>query len=239
MVAEAQLLLGLRASRSVVRLEGWGQEPGRGMVWLLMELADRSVEAAVAEVARGGLDAAVRVRRARELWRRLVEAVGALHARGVVHLDLKPSNFVEVGGEIKVIDFFSAHTAVPPSADAVEVWSFWGTMAYLTPEAASAVAAGVLPLPLGKFSDVWVLGCMLWQLMFGCLPLASNGVNLSDSSAVWRAARDPRRFPLRLPAHAPRDDDLEDVLLRCLDMDPRARPSCAALLEHPFLARAD
>ena len=66
-------------------------------------------------------------------WQKMLEAVYAIHQLGVIHSDIKPSNFLVVGCEVKLIDFnisntISDRTSITQTSDC-------GTLNYMAPEA--------------------------------------------------------------------------------------------------------
>jgi len=89
-------------------------------------------------------------------------ALGHLHKRNVVHLDIKPQNLlVTSSGNIKLIDFGLAQPA-GPRQEMVGGTAF-GTVAYLAPEQASGE-------PVDPATDVYALGCVVYELLTGQPP---------------------------------------------------------------------
>ena len=96
-----------------------------------------------------------------------------IHEHRIVHGDLKPANFVFVKGHLKLIDFGIAKSF---SNDTTNIYrdSQIGTINYMAPEAivaprideANSSSKGN-KLRLGRASDVWSLGCILYQLVYG------------------------------------------------------------------------
>ncbi|MCB9688779.1 MAG: SUMF1/EgtB/PvdO family nonheme iron enzyme [Alphaproteobacteria bacterium] len=112
-----------------------------------------------------------------EAVRQVCAAVGFAHARGVVHRDLKPSN-VMLGrhGEVRVVDWGIARigeAAGPVDGDeplrpAFETQGrLTGTPRYMAPEQVTGGA-------VGPQVDVWALGCILYELLSGRAPYASD-----------------------------------------------------------------
>ncbi|HEY1067896.1 MAG TPA: serine/threonine-protein kinase, partial [Pirellulales bacterium] len=99
---------------------------------------------------------------------RVADAVAFAHARGVIHRDLKPEN-VMLGdfGEVLLMDWGLA-VGVDPSSKAsafTRIDSVGGTPAYMAPE----MAGGPL-VKIGKHSDIYLLGGMLWEIITGNPP---------------------------------------------------------------------
>jgi serine/threonine-protein kinase len=141
-------------------------------------------------------------------------AVCALHAAGVVHCDLKPDNLFVLhepgpGGwpQVKVIDYGVARLAdEPPSSQAVVA----GTPAFMAPEQWHGA-------PTTK-SDVYALGCMLYELVTGA-PLFSGAL---PQLMAAHCERSPERPSLRRPELTP---ELDRLILRALAKDPGSRPT--------------
>jgi eukaryotic-like serine/threonine-protein kinase len=143
-------------------------------------------------------------------------AVAALHAAGVVHCDLKPDNVfvlyeLGVGGWpcIKVIDYGVARLRDEPPLDDGTVI---GTPAFMAPE-----QWGGAPIAA---SDVYALGCMLYELVTG-EPLFSGAL-----PQLMRAHC--KRIPERPGAGCPDlDPALDRLIMRMLAKDPALRPTMA------------
>jgi serine/threonine protein kinase len=140
----------------------------------------------------------------------LCSAVGYLHAQGHLHLDLKPSNVVADGGRAKLIDLSIARRPGRVKAGL-------GTWCYLSPEQA---LGGVV----GPEADVWGIGVVLWEAATGTRAFGDDRDDEVDLPVLHRRA-DPVRSRRRLPA------PLADVIDRCLEPDPAARPTLPQLVE--------
>lgn len=86
-------------------------------------------------------------------------------------------------------------------------------------------------IKLGRASDVWSLGCILYQMVYGKTPFSHITSLIHKLQAIVSPSHEIEFPPLRNPF-------LLDVLKRCLDRDPARRPPIcgpAGLLSHPFL----
>jgi serine/threonine-protein kinase TTK/MPS1 len=177
----------------------------------------------------------------RFFWREMALCVDMCHHNDIIHLDLKPSNFVLVDGRLKIIDFGIAKE-IEEDATSVVRDSPVGTLNYMSPESIlgmmSTTDARAAPLyKLNQSADVWSLGCMLYQMVYGKAPFAHVRSEFRLSAITNPAVK--IEFPA-LPAHltatlAGDDDALFNVLARCLNRDPKARITMTELLTHPFV----
>ncbi len=178
----------------------------------------------------------------RYFWREFLMCVDMCHENGIIHLDLKPSNFVLVGDQLKIIDFGIAKE-IDDDATSVVRESPVGTLNYMSPESILGMMTGTDPssLPqykLNRSADIWALGCMLYQMIYGKAPFAHVRSELRLSAITNPQV--PIELP-PLPAHlaavASESDTaaVSDALLRCLERDPKKRITLPELLAHGYV----
>lgn len=95
----------------------------------------------------------------------MLEAVHIIHEDKIVHSDLKPANFVLVRGELKLIDFGIAK-AIANDTTNIQRDQHIGTINYMSPETIEETNRndGKKIMKLGRASDVWSLGIILYQV---------------------------------------------------------------------------
>lgn len=162
-------------------------------------------------------DGALPWKRAVTIARRVAEALAAAHVRGVIHRDLKPSNvFLDAEDRVKIGDFGAAKVMkTGEDADAEDVAV--GTPLYMAPEQ-------IQGRPVDETSDVYALGCVLYQMLSGRPPHVASTVDATLLMHINAPVPEPASPHGRLPA------DLVALVRKCLAKDPAERPRSAAAL---------
>jgi predicted Ser/Thr protein kinase len=176
-----------------------------GRPYMVMEYLDG---VPLSEVLKAG---ALPPAQAVELLLQICAALGATHAKGVIHRDLKADNlFVidhgEGGGFVKVLDFGLAQLKAGAQAASELVM---GTPSYMAPEQWQNG-------PVDARTDIYALGVLAWRMLVGRAPFTGNLLALSVAH---------RHAPPPLPhAHNPAvSEALSAVVLRALAKDPAHR----------------
>ena len=142
--------------------------------------------------------------------RGMLNGLAAAHEAEVVHGDIKPANVLfAADGTVKLVDFGLAHLVGEASLAASSARGLVGTPVYMSPEVVMGARATAL-------SDLWSTGVVLYRALAGRLPFAVT--NLPELFHAIQNAQPPP-LPPDLPSA------LADLTLRCLEKDPRARPS--------------
>jgi serine/threonine protein kinase len=186
--------------------------------FVTFDLAARPKPILVMELIRGiGLDRLIRsrsltVERAFRYLDGILAGLKVMHAAGVGHLDVKPSNVIVREGEIPVlVDFGLSGRHLRPGC---------GTLDYCAPEILGVVPSGHTPSPAA--ADVYAFACLAFEVVTGD-PL----FEAEDETALMASQVGHDGWPSRLTelAKNPRLQHLAVVLAACLRRDPRARPS--------------
>jgi Protein kinase domain len=146
--------------------------------------------------------------KALEIARQLCAGLAAAHDKGVLHRDLKPANVMIDGrGRARITDFGLAVAGEETGEREIS-----GTPAYMAPEQLEGKGASVR-------SDVYSLGLVLYELYTG--RKAFDGASFAELKR-----KHSEEAPVTPSSISPGFDPVvERVILRCLEKDPRARPS--------------
>jgi eukaryotic-like serine/threonine-protein kinase len=134
---------------------------------IVMEyLEGQDLHAAIGEVGRPSPLRAVRI------ILPLIHGLASVHAKGVVHRDIKPENIFlcqTEGGQVqpKLVDFGIAKREARRSSRLTVAGSLMGSPGYMSPEQAVGDEAGVS-------SDIWSICVVLYEMVTGNLPFASD-----------------------------------------------------------------
>ncbi len=157
------------------------------------------------------------IRECAEIAKQLAEAVGFAHQLGIVHRDLKPGNILLASDDLhsaKIADFGLARRI--DETGLTETGVVLGTPGYLAPEQTRQKSDAV-----GPTVDVYSLGAVLYELLTGRPPF--RGETILDTLEQARTSEPvlPRNLRKKIP------QDLETIVLKCLQRDPLSRYATA------------
>lgn len=143
-------------------------------------------------------------------------ALHDIHRQDVVHLDLKPTNVIyRTSGEAVLIDFGLAHHSHYPDLLAEEFRTPVGNWVYMAPEQ-------VLGVRCDPRSDIFAFGAILYHLATGGFPFGNPRSRAKLRQRLYRDPMPPRALVAGTPAW------LQEIILRCLEIDARDRYASAA-----------
>ncbi len=142
------------------------------------------------------------------IFKRIAEALDAAHTHGIIHRDVKPSNFLfDSTGEIFLSDFGIAKSKTIQDDDGS--WLV-GTPAYMSPEQA-------LGTPIDKRADIYALGVVLYRLLAGQLPFSNDSVTALLDAHIKMPIPDIRSVKNKVPAV------WQEVVSKAMAKDPNDR----------------
>jgi eukaryotic-like serine/threonine-protein kinase len=144
--------------------------------------------------------------------RQVAQALGAAHAHGIVHRDVKPENvIVRNDGYVKVLDFgLARHISSESAASTTGLLA--GTLRYMSPEQARGES-------LSPATDVFSFGLVLYEFVAGRHPFPAESPFETVHAIQASEAPPPSSLNPRVPAA------LDSLTLAMLAKDPGARPS--------------
>ncbi len=158
-------------------------------------------------------EGALRADRVASIAAQAAAGLAVAHRQGVVHRDIKPGNLMtSFDGTVKIADFGIAQFVDDPATALTTAGQIVGTSLYLAPERA-------LGRPAGPASDMYSLGCVLYQLLAGRPPFQADTATGTLYQHVDAAPVPPRELGIDVPA------PFEAYLLGLLAKQPEDRPT--------------
>jgi eukaryotic-like serine/threonine-protein kinase len=164
-----------------------------------------------------------------EMGARMAAAVHDIHRQHVIHLDLKPDNFLQrPSGEMVLIDYGLSRHDLLPDLLAEEFTIPMGTFPYIAPEQFLRQRGDLR-------SDLFALGALLYELATGKMPFGMPEKLSGVKARLWQDPAPPRGLRPDIP------EWLQEIILRALEVDPAKRYQSAAQmifdLTHPAQVR--
>merc|ERR1719313_2291470 len=167
----------------------------------------------------------------RVYMRQILHGLHYLHTRSpaIIHRDIKGANIlVGLDCKVKLADFgCCARCKLQPTDQSVSLdgskvsATMTGSIPWMAPEVMNQQV-------YGRKADIWSLGCLLLEMATGKQPWGLNFDN--PMAAMCKIAMSNETPPI--PDFL--SEDCQDFARKCLQRDPKVRPHCSELLEHPF-----
>src|SRR5438094_5738762 len=208
----------------IVPIHSVGEGPD-GLVYFVMAFVDG--ESLGAKLKRRGR---LPPDEARRIMQETADALGAAHALGIIHRDVKPDNILLEGsrGRVVVTDFgiAKALSSTTGSATLTATGVAIGTPHYMSPEQAAG------DREIDGRSDIYSLGVVAYQMLTGELPFHAPtvpGILLKHIT---------EQSPLVTDRRPDRPEDLAACVMRCLAKDPEDRWPTADALRRALESRS-
>ncbi len=151
------------------------------------------------------------------ITRQICRGLQAAHEQGIIHRDIKPQNvLIDAKGEVKLMDFGVARMAEAPEA-MTQAGLIVGTPHYMSPEQ-------VQGKQLDARTDVYAMGVLLYELLVGRRPFESTSLTGILTAHIMEKPKPP------IEVRTDIGRELNAIVLRCLEKDPKARYADAGAL---------
>jgi HAMP domain-containing protein len=198
--------------RNILRTHDFGEADG--VPYISMEFLE-GVTLKDLILSKGALPLGVGLRIAKQMC----AGLEAAHRQGVIHRDIKPHNMLILpeSGALKIMDFGIARVSseMKEQAGLTSEGTVMGTPDYMPPEQAQG-------RPVDFRSDIYSLGVVLFEVFTGKLPFGGETVMQVVMNHIQQQPPRPRSLMPNLP------EDLEAIILRCLEKAPERRYSTVA-----------
>ena len=160
---------------------------------------------------------------AAEIIEQVCRALDAAHAEGVIHRDLKPQNImVDKHGRVVVMDFGIARSR--ELSGLTQTGDLVGTPEYMSPEQAKGEE-------IDSRSDLFSLGIILYELLAGISPYEATTPVVALLKRTQERAVPPDKLDPAIPKF------MNDIVVRCLEIDPQRRYASAQEILRDLEAR--
>ncbi|AJU63391.1 Mps1p [Saccharomyces cerevisiae YJM326] len=231
---EIELLEKLKDQKRVIQLLDY--EMGDGLLYLIMECGDHDLSQILNQRSGMPLD----FNFVRFYTKEMLLCIKVVHDAGIVHSDLKPANFVLVKGILKIIDFGIAN-AVPEHTVNIYRETQIGTPNYMAPEALVAMNYTQNSenqhegnkWKVGRPSDMWSCGCIIYQMIYGKPPYGS----FQGQNRLLAIMNPDVKIPF--PEHTSNNEKIPksaiELMKACLYRNPDKRWTVDKVLSSTFL----
>lgn len=158
------------------------------------------------------------------------QGMGYLHARGIIHKDLKTKNIFLENGKVVITDFglfsvtklcFGNKLVQSLRGDSLGIPAGW--LCYLAPELCRALTPHAsLHLPFSKATDVYAFGTVWYELLCGEYPFKSQ----PPEAVIWQVGKGVKQSLANMQASR----DIKDILMLCWSYRSAERPDFPHLL---------
>jgi tetratricopeptide (TPR) repeat protein/predicted Ser/Thr protein kinase/TolB-like protein len=202
--------------KNVVRIFDLGE--AEGAKFISMEYIEgRDLRSLLAERGKFAPEEAVGI------VEQVCRALDAAHAEGVIHRDLKPQNImVDKHGRVAVMDFGIARSREVRGL--TQTGALLGTPEYMSPEQAKGEE-------IDSRSDLFSLGIIFYELLTGKSPYAAT----TQAASLLRRIQERAVPPAKLDPAIPKF--VNEIVVRCLEIDPQRRYASAQEIVHDLEAR--
>lgn len=206
-IDEIKLLKRLRGQKGIIELVDYDLK--KAELDLLLECGDTDLSSVIRSNT-------LTLNFIRDIWEQILQIVCLVHQQRIIHKDLKPANFLFVRGRLKLIDFGISKEM---KNDTTKIFNETqiGTVNYMSPESLDRDAK------LGRSTDVWSLGCILYEMVYGHTPL-------SKYANVVQKIKKLQEDGIQIEYPSTQFWEMVPIIKRCLVKDKDKRATVEELL---------
>lgn len=192
---------------NIPKLVDFVEKKETGQLFLIMEY----VEGVTLEQYIYGIIGLIPEKEALPIFLKVLDTIEYIHDNGILHLDIKSNNVIlQANGEIKIIDLGIASRMSDSTSTG------FGTPAYMPPEQSDRGKCG-------RYTDIFALGIMLFEMLTGRLPYISDNPNHRQASEEIRNQIKYDPTPLMKKFYPPISDELQNIVEKALKKNPENR----------------
>ncbi|MDQ3036570.1 MAG: protein kinase [Myxococcota bacterium] len=223
---EAQSASGI-GNQHIIDISDFGTLPD-GSTYFVMEYLDGTSLTGAIESPPDQGGAPMAPERVVRIAKQLCDALGAAHARSIVHRDMKPDNvfLIKRGGDsdfVKVLDFGIAKVG-GSSSKLTKAGQVFGTPHYMSPEQCAGSA-------VDQRTDIYAIGVILYEMSCGRVPFDADNLMGILTKHMYEQPLPPHQMPP--PVNVPAG--LESIILKCLAKSTDARYQTMAELREDLV----
>ncbi|KAM0673732.1 Serine/threonine kinase mps1 [Gurleya vavrai] len=219
---EIRFLEKLKGSEEIIQLVDF--EKKDETLFLLMEYGETDL----ANLIKNDKKSFKSINYLKNLWERMLLAIKRIHDARIVHRDLKPANFLLVKGKLKLIDF-GISKAIRNDTTNINFESHLGTLNYMAPEATDLEKS-----KMGRSSDIWSLGCIFYEMLYGHPPL----YHCKNLATRFKILQD-RNTEIEFKEKEEKYKQAISFVKKCLKKDAKERKTVDELLKDDFIDGGD
>ncbi|XP_028130354.1 dual specificity protein kinase Ttk [Diabrotica virgifera virgifera] len=225
-INEVQLLQRLHSCDRIIRLYDYQISEAEKKLYMVLEKGGEEFSTVLKNL--GSNKANIPLYMLLFYWMEMLQAVSQIHSHGVIHSDLKPSNFLWGDKGLKLIDF-GISSSVQSDMTSVFKTLAAGSCNYMSPEALSndgGSSPGKTRYKLHYKSDVWSLGCILYELVYKAPPFH----HIKQLWTKLAFIMDPKH-QIQYPEANWVPPKIIQTIKKCLQYNVKSRPSVNELLD--------
>jgi serine/threonine-protein kinase len=187
-------------------LKFYEPDPNQSRPYIVMELLEGKTLAQVLNEVKP-----LPIHDALQIAAHVADALSHMHAKGVVHRDMKPQNIMICNdGTLRIMDFGIARASDMRRLTFVGFTPAMGTPDYMAPEQVKGRRGDAR-------TDIYSLGAMLYEMVTGALPFEADNPFMVMNARVTGDPKAPRKVNPAVPP------EVEELILHAMEREPRRR----------------